>query len=242
MSARSYGSALLAITRAVGEDGFLPQAPIDLALAPGDFALVEVPSPLHGSSFANLCMGLTLLSNGNVRFLNRDWNVVPEVYAQAMRGHIGRLFHQHLRSDTPDVAERILLGRLHHTRHSESLLREQVADIARLFGLPGLPCGPARLFSEHDLLRAAAIRAFFGEPRLLILELPASSQDGDFLAVLLRAGAIARCRGAAVVWLVCRGPALSMRDAMPTLQLQLADNGLITLGGGIKREGAAPHR
>src|SRR6185312_14705830 len=84
VSARSYGSALLAITRAVGEDGFLPQAPIDLALAPGDFALVEVPSPLHGSSFANLCMGLTLLSNGNVRFLNRDWNVVPEVYAQAM--------------------------------------------------------------------------------------------------------------------------------------------------------------
>jgi len=223
---------VLALACAVGEGPLLPRGPVDLVLSPGDFAVIETPGARRGAAFANLCAGLVSLSAGSVRFLGRDWRAVPDDHADALRGHIGRLFHQRLRADTPDVASRVLLARLHHTRTPEPALRDQAAALAVNFGLPGLPTGPAWLLSEADLLRAAAVRAFLGEPRLLILELPPAAQDDDFLSGLLSAGTDARRRGAAVMWLAAAGPALRTRAAMPTQRLHITDYGLIRLSGG----------
>jgi phospholipid/cholesterol/gamma-HCH transport system ATP-binding protein len=218
---------VLTLAGAVGDAPFLPHVPLAFALAPGEFALVEMPGVRRGFAFADLCQGLTPLSSGEVRFLGRDWRQLPQAHAQAMRGRIGRLFHQQLPADSHDVAARILQARQHHSRTPEPDLRTEAAAIAVSFGLPGLPVGPAHRLSEPDLLRAAAVRAFLGEPLLLILELPGAAQNEEFIERLLVAGATARQRGAAVLWLAVSGPALRHRAVMPTQRLRLTDAGLV---------------
>jgi phospholipid/cholesterol/gamma-HCH transport system ATP-binding protein len=218
---------VLTLAGAVGDAPFLPRVPLAFSLAPGEFALIEMPGVRRAEAFADLCQGLVPLSSGEVRFLGRDWRQLPLLRAQAMRGRIGRLFHQRLPADSRDVAERILQARLHHSRTPEPELRAEAASIAVGFGLPGLPVGPAHRLSEPDLLRAAAVRAFLGEPLLLILELPAAAQHEEFIERLLLAGAGARQRGAAVMWLAVPGPALRQQAVMPTQRLRLTDAGMV---------------
>jgi phospholipid/cholesterol/gamma-HCH transport system ATP-binding protein len=219
-------AAVLELLAARGAGGRLPTGALDISLGEGDFALIEVPGPRRAAAFADLCSGLAPLTAGAVRFLGRDWAKMPADHADALRGHIGRLFYQPLRADTPDVAARVLLGQLHHTRMPEADMRAAAADLALRFGLPGLPTGPARQVSEPDLLRASCVRAFLGRPRLLILELPINAQQDDLLPALLCAGAEARGQGAAVIWLAVSGPALRDPSARPTHRLRLSDSGL----------------
>jgi phospholipid/cholesterol/gamma-HCH transport system ATP-binding protein len=217
---------VLAVEAARGADARLPHAPLDLVLPEGAFCLIETPGPRRGAAFADLCAGLTPLLDGRVQFLGRDWQTVSGGYADALRGHIGRLFYQPLRPDIPDVAARILLARLHHNRVPEAALRAEAAMLALRFGLPGLPAGPARYVADRDLLRAACVRAFLGTPRLVILELPTAAQQDDLLDALLQAGAEARARGAAVLWLAAAGPAIRHRAILPTIRLRLGEAGL----------------
>jgi phospholipid/cholesterol/gamma-HCH transport system ATP-binding protein len=204
----------------------MPGSALSLRVEEGDFVLIEVPGPWRGAGFADICSGLLPLIHGEVRFLGRDWSSLPAEHADALRGHIGRLFHQPLRSETADVARRVLLGQMHHTRIPEAELRERASVLALRFGLPGLPSGPARLLSEPDLLRAACVRAFLGDPRLLMLELPLAAQQDDLLPALLSAGAEARGRGAAVVWLAALSPAMRDPSIRPTQRLRLTDVGM----------------
>ena len=215
---------LLDGAQGIGEN--LPRAALRLDLHAGDFAVIEVPGPRRGAAFADMCSGLVRLAGGEVRFLGRDWSKMPDDHADALRGHIGRLFHQPIRADTPDVAARVLLGRMHHTRVPEAGLRAEATRLALRFGLPGLPAGPARQVPEAILLRAACVRAFLGEPRLLILELPVTAQQDDLLPALLAAGAAARGLGAAVLWLAAPGPALRDPGIRAAQQLRLSDAGL----------------
>jgi phospholipid/cholesterol/gamma-HCH transport system ATP-binding protein len=217
---------VLVLDAANGAGGALPLATLRLELCDGDFAVIEVPGPRRGAAFADLCSGLAALAGGQVRFLGRDWSQMPRDHADALRGHIGRLFHQPIRPDTPDVAARVLLGRLHHTRIPEADVRAEAVALAQRFGLPGLPAGPARRVSEPDLLRAACVRAFLGSPRLLILELPMAAQGDDLPEALLAAGAAARGQGAAVMWLAAPGPVLRDPIVQPTHRLRLGDAGL----------------
>jgi phospholipid/cholesterol/gamma-HCH transport system ATP-binding protein len=218
---------VLALESALGLGEHLPRLALDLTLSEGDFALIETPGSRRGAGFADLSAGLVPLMAGCVRFVGRDWATVPERHADALRGHIGRLFYRPIRPDTSDVAARVLLARLHHTRVAEAQLRAEAVALALRFGLPGLPAGPARDLSEPDLLRAACVRAFLGEPRLVILELPVSAQQEDLLPALLGVGAEARGRGATVVWLANAGPALRDRSIRPTHRLRLNDAGLM---------------
>jgi phospholipid/cholesterol/gamma-HCH transport system ATP-binding protein len=220
-------TAILTLQAARGDAARLPAGALDLALAAGDFLVVETPGPRRGAAFADLCMGLTSMLSGRVTFLGRDWVDMPPDLANALRGRIGRLFARPLRADTADVAARVLLGRLHHSRLPQAALLAQAADLALQFGLPGLPSGPARMVSGPDLLRAACVRAFLGRPSLVIVELPLATQSDDLLPCLFEAGAAARCDGAGVIWLAESGPALRDRSLRPTQRLRLTDAGLV---------------
>jgi phospholipid/cholesterol/gamma-HCH transport system ATP-binding protein len=218
---------MLNAARGIGER--LPLSALDLTLSPGDFALIEVPGSRRGAAFADLCSGLVPLTSGTVHFLGGDWHDTPRRRADALRGRIGRLFHLPLRANTLDVANRVLLARLHHTRTSETALRAEATELALRFGLPGLPVGPARRLTEADLLRAACVRAFLDRPRLVILELPVTTQQDGLLPALLEVGAEARGQGLTVMWLAGTGPALRDRSAHATHRLRLTDTGLTTI-------------
>jgi phospholipid/cholesterol/gamma-HCH transport system ATP-binding protein len=224
---------VLTLEAARGADE-LPRAGLHLSLSEGDFAVIEVPGPRRGALFADLCCGLAPLGGGEVRFLGRAWGSTSWEREDALRGRIGRLFFRPLRADTQDVAARVLLARLHHTRMAEASLRAEAADLALRFGLPGLPVGPARLFPEPDLLRAACVRAFLGQPKLVILEMSVAAEADDLLPAVLSVGAEARGRGAAVIWLAAPGPGLRDRSIGPTHRLRLSDAGLVP----VRRWGA----
>src|SRR5581483_663103 len=91
-------------------------ARFELRLMPGELGLVDVPDLRRGSWFADLCCGLVTLREGHVRFLGHEWLNLPDHYAAALRGRIGRVFSSGGWIAFLDVAANILLPQLHHTR------------------------------------------------------------------------------------------------------------------------------
>lgn len=199
----------------------------DLRLAAGDFALVLAPDPARAALFADLAGGTIPTASGRVLFLGQDWARMPHDVADALRGRIGRVFHaggwiQHL-----PMAMNVLLPLLHHTRTPEAEARDRAAELARAFGLPGLPLGWPNAAPVGDLARAACVRAFLGEPSLLILENPLmEGRVPDLTARLRDAIAAARSRGAACIWLTASGLVWDDPGLPATHRLRLTDFGL----------------
>ena len=203
-------------------------APLSLRLAAGEFALIETPDPSRSAAFADLCTGLVNLADGTVRFLGRDWKGLPHEHAAAMRGRIGRVFGREGGwVGFIDVATSVLLPQLHHTRRPAGTLRDDATALARRFGLPGLPLDRPNGVASDDLSRAACVRAFLGEPLLLLLESPARGWLDDMLPPLLDALAVARDRGAAAIWLAPGDRIWRDRSVPATYRYRLQEQGLL---------------
>lgn len=174
---------------------------LNLVLQPCDLALVDARDPMLASEFADLCCGLIAPVQGQVRFLQRNWAQQPRELADALRGLIGRVLSKPGWLDFLDADKNILLQQLHHTRTEARILREQAARLALNFGLPGLPSGPMGALSPGDVMRAGFVRAFLGEPRLVILESPVQGHHEDIVPALLNEISGVRDRGGAAIWL-----------------------------------------
>lgn len=206
----------------------LPSIAVDLRLNPGDLTLIEVRNPAWVSEFADLCCGLTALAGGAVRFLGRDWADLSETQATALRGRIGHVHANRPWIEFMGTDQNILLPQLHHTRRPLGDLRDTAAELARHFGLPGLPLVSPEALTPADLARAACVRAFLGDPRLLLLESPAEGEH-DLVVPLLNALARTRDRGAAAIWLSCSELIWNDASFPATHRLRLTERGLITL-------------
>ncbi len=225
------GAAILQLRSAQPASGEcdLPPLPFELELAAGDLALIEVRSPAWATEFADLCSGLIPLRQGSVSFLGRDWAAIPDTLAAALRGRIGRVHGSGAWIGFAGTDLNILLPQLHHTRRPAAALRDAAAELARGFGLPGLPLTRPRALSASDLARAALVRAFLGEPHLLLLEHPTKGQFADLVAPLLNALAAVRDRGAAAIWLTGSDLIWNDRSFPATVRLRLTERGLLRL-------------
>jgi phospholipid/cholesterol/gamma-HCH transport system ATP-binding protein len=199
--------------------------PLSLRLLPGDSALIEVAGSISIAAFADLCSGLVTPQSGYVRFIGRDWRELPDDYADASRGRIGRVFGNGAWVPFLDVETGILLPSLHHTRRARRDLRRDALGLAHEFGLPGLPIDRPADVAPDDLDRAALIRAFLGDPLLVLVEDRLDISLGRSAGVLNRV-AMTCDRGGAVVWLA-RERALHAIPTFPATQhLRLSDQGL----------------
>jgi len=213
--------------RPAGEESEARAPKITFRLMPGELALIDQRGYTREEWFADLCCGLAPLAESVTRFLGRDWSAMPYHYAAALRGTIGRIFPAGGWIGFMDVAENILLPQLHHTRYDHRVLREKATDLARAFGLPGLPLGRPGDLSPSDLARAACVRAFLGDPALVLLENPTQGRFFDLLLPFLNALAAARSQGAAAVWLT-RSDRVWRDSSIPaTYRLRLSKNGLL---------------
>ncbi len=106
-------------------------------------------------------------------------------------------------------------------------VREEAAKLACRFGLPGLPIGNPRDLSTLDLARSACIRAFLGEPALLLLESPLQGRFADLMVPLLEALTSARQNGAAAIWLSSSDLVWRDRSIPVKHRLRLREYGLI---------------
>jgi len=217
----------LAAAQARSDTDEVPAFKIDLRLAAGEFALVDARHSARPTWLADLCCGLLPLAAGSVHFLGRDWSAMPQGYAAALRGHIGRVFLSGNWIGFIDVADNIMLPSLHHTRDDPIALRERATALSCFFGLPGLPLVRPGDLAASDLARAACVRAFLGEPELLLLESPVQGRFASLIAPLLDALASARDRGAAAIWFT-RSDLVWHDPSMPaTHRLRLGERGLV---------------
>ena len=99
------------------------------------------------------------------------------------------------------LLENILLPQLHHTRRKIAELRNEAVQLAEHFGLPGLPSGWPDDVMRADHQRAACIRAFLGQPSLVVLEEPTFGVYPEILPPLVNAIRRACDRGCGVIWL-----------------------------------------
>lgn len=216
----------LAGARPSTDRGEAPPPRTDLRLMAGELALIDARRAARSAWLADLCCGLLPLVEGSARFLGRDWSAVPKDYANALRGRIGRVFSAGGWIGFIDVAANILLPQLHHTRDDASELRARAADLCCAFGLPGLPLVRPGELAASDLARAACVRAFLGDPMLVVLESPVQGRFATLLPPLLQALAAARDRGAAAIW-ITRSDIVWRDPSVPAaLRLRLGDRDL----------------
>jgi phospholipid/cholesterol/gamma-HCH transport system ATP-binding protein len=201
---------------------------LSLRLLPGECALIEAAAPAQRAAFADLCSGLIAPVSGTVRVLGRDWRDLPDEYAAALRGRIGRVFTTGAWVPFLDVATNILLPSLHHTTRDPRELRSEAVGLAREFGLPGLPLDRPEDLTAADLDRAALLRAFLGEPLLVLVEDRPNLSFSRSAAVLSRVAA-ACDRGGAVVWLAGERAIVEPTGFPATHHLRLSDQGLASV-------------
>lgn len=175
---------------------------ISFDLNPGQLLLVRIEREDERLPLADAAEGLVAATEGTVSFRGENWQGMSADHAAAQRGKIGRLFEDEGWISDVDVDQNIMLAQRHHTQRTEDEILEEALNLARMFGLPGLPRGRPRNVRRWDLRKAACIRAFLGQPALIILEQPARGIYADFLAPLVNAVRSARTRGAAVLWTV----------------------------------------
>ena len=173
----------------------------EMNLFGGDLALINLERPRFGSALADACCGLHQVAEGAIFFLGKDWSALPSNTANALRGRIGRVFTYGNWINRLTLLENILLPQLHHTRREFAELRDEAVGLTEHFGLPGLPSGRPDDVMRADHQRAACIRAFLGQPSLILLEEPTNGVYPEILPPLINAIRKACDRGCGVIWL-----------------------------------------
>jgi phospholipid/cholesterol/gamma-HCH transport system ATP-binding protein len=202
---------------------------VTFALGAGELALVMLARPRFRTPIADAAEGLIEPDAGRVRFNGRDWQRTLATRAAAQRFSIGRVFEGQSWISNLDIDENILLPSHHHTRRPDAELRQEAEKLSRHFGLTELPTiRPARA-SGDDLRRAACVRAFFGEPKLVILERPAQTIHASNHGPLTAAIDAARKRGAAVLWLTSLAEVFEDADLRPSRRLRMEGERMVVV-------------
>jgi phospholipid/cholesterol/gamma-HCH transport system ATP-binding protein len=205
----------------------LPPVPLSLRVMAQDSILIQAHEPTQAVEFADLCCGLMPLRSGSVCFLGNDWASTPQEQVSALRGRIGQVCGANSWVKFLTADANILLQQLHHTRLPVELLRDRAAELSRAFGLPGLPMARPEELRFEDLVRAACVRAFLGEPRLVILKSEELDLVPDLGPALLNAVTAMRDRQAATIWLMPSHAVWNDQSVPATMRLRLTDHGLV---------------
>jgi phospholipid/cholesterol/gamma-HCH transport system ATP-binding protein len=173
---------------------------VNLSLRAGDLALVRLEREHTHLPLADAASGLIEPVEGRVLFAGKLWSQMPAAHGPRERAKIGRVFDDGGWISSLGLDENILLAQRHHSGKPDRQILDEAAHLATMFGLPGLPRGAPIRAHPQDLRAAGCVRAFLGEPSLLILERPTEGVYSEIMPGLMVAIRSARERGAAVLW------------------------------------------
>lgn len=212
------------------EEGVSP-IPYSLSLGAGECVLIECHDAQHAQRFTDLCAGMFPLAGGSVKCLGLDWSTLDDRRANALRGLLGRVGEEAGWSDFYPMQVNMLAPALYHTNTPLDDLVTEATELSVAFGLPGLPLERPDHMSFLDRRRAEYVRAFMGEPVLLLLANPVGREPEDLYNTFLSVLTTARDRGCAVVW-IASDRSVWQDYAQEDMQFfRLSDGGLIAMRG-----------
>jgi len=177
---------------------------VSFSLERGDLMRVRVAAECDHLPLPELAMGVDFPDTGDIRFLGEKWSEAGDFARSALRGQIGFV------SDTPnwisnlDVDENVMLSERHHSRRDEGEIREEAVDLAESVGLAGLPEVRPHLLHSRELRLLEWVRAFVGNPALILLACPEKGAAFERSPALAKLVEDALARGTAVLWITDR--------------------------------------
>lgn len=186
---------------------------VNLALNPGELAVVHVDADHGRVLLADAAEGLVTPQAGSVTFRQTDWTRLSPDEAARRRGTIGRVFQGSAWINNLDLDENIALRLLHHTRRPPEAIAREADELARAFGFPEIPHKRPAWVSRDELQRAQWVRALMGPPDLLLLEFPEEDAAPEHLPTLREAVRQALLKNSAALW-ITTNPQLSSDDGL----------------------------
>jgi len=174
---------------------------VNARLRPGTLTIIQVEPGNERLPLADLAEGLLCPEEGSVSFQDEAWTTMPPEQVLQRRAQIGRVFDGHGWISNLNVNENVTLSQRHHTRRPIAEILAEAEALARVFGLSELPKIRPALVAHQDLRRSEWIRAFLGQPLLVLLERPMQGVPLEHLPRLINAVRKACVQKAAVLWL-----------------------------------------
>ena len=174
---------------------------LDLELPRGEVALVQVDDEADAAALVDLCVGLIDPGAGQVRFLGVDWTTRTPRERLHRRRRIGAVVQTDVWPSHMTVLEAVLVARFYHFDQPRAEVIADATELARLFGLPGLPVGRRETTPMRALVRAACVRGFLGSPDLIVVQDQVLDQTSELAVPMAQAISAACDRGATVLWI-----------------------------------------
>lgn len=191
--------------------------------------MVHVNDDSEASALVDLCVGHAVPAGGYVRFLGQDWAVQTQSQRLNRRRRIGVVAHTEVWPSQMTILEAVLLPRLYHSDRSEADFLAEATELARLFGLPGLPMERRDLISREMLVRAGCVRGFLGAPDLVLVHDQVLDRASDLAAPMAQAISATQRRGGAVLWIIAGVAWAAAHVVVPDQVFRLGAAGLVKM-------------
>jgi phospholipid/cholesterol/gamma-HCH transport system ATP-binding protein len=199
---------------------------LELDLPRRGAALMQVDDEADAAAVVDVCLGLRDPHAGHVRFLGVDWTTRTPAERMHRRRRIGAVVQTDVWPAHMTVLDAVLLADSYHFSRPRDEMIDHATELARLFGLPGLPTGRRETTPRRALVRAACVRGFLGSPDLIVLQDPALEQTPELAVPMAQAISAARDRGAAVLWITASLAAQAAQFVEAEQVLRLGEHGL----------------
>lgn len=203
----------------------------NFTLREGEVALLHIDRHLQSREFMSTLEGLIEPMAGETRFRSRSWDRMNLNDQLESRFLIGRVFDENAWIQNLNLSENVVLSMNHRGIPDQEISKDvdrwlEVFEMSKVSRLRPSTMDDPGLLQRHQWLRA-----FTGNPRLILLERPMKNVAASVLPLLIRAVNRAASLGCAVLWTTAVRDYLHQEFERPIQSLELVGRNLNLMNG-----------